>query len=140
MFVVIDANILVALLTSRAGRALITNPELQLLMTEDAWRETQEHVPRRLAERVSEGKISQELADATLAALATIEPLIRRVPAESYAEFMPLATRLMPDPDDVPTLALAMSISAPVWTADRHFWGTGIAVWTTERLRARLMP
>lgn len=54
------------------------------------------------------------------------------------ADFEDDARRRIPDPDDVPTGALALATGAAIWSVDRHFWGCGIAVWTTERLIAYL--
>lgn len=110
-------------------------------MTTEAWREANEHLPRRLANLVAAGRVSQQHVEETLAALAAMLSLIRQVSRADYAAFMEAARRLMPDPDDVPTLALAMAYGPDVaiWTNDRqHFWGCGVAVWITERLRVRL--
>lgn len=138
MRVVVDANILVGALTNATGRRLLNHPDLFLMMTEDAWQEANEHLERRLETLTRGGRITDVVAELVRAARATVETRIQRIPSAAFATALPLAASLMPDPDDVPTLALAMATGAAVWTHDRHFWGCGIAVWITERLRIRL--
>jgi predicted nucleic acid-binding protein len=36
---------------------------------------------------------------------------------------------------DWPVLAAALALDAPVWSNDKHLWGTGIAVWKTRNIR-----
>jgi len=38
------------------------------------------------------------------------------------------------DEDDWPVLATALGLACAVWTDDSGFFGTGIAVWTTNRV------
>jgi predicted nucleic acid-binding protein len=38
------------------------------------------------------------------------------------------------DADDWPVVACAMIINCPIWTEDTDFFGTGMAVWTTDRV------
>ncbi len=49
-----------------------------------------------------------------------------------------------PDQDDWPVLAAALALACPVWTEETDFFGTGIPVWTTNRieifLRAQSRP
>jgi hypothetical protein len=33
-----------------------------------------------------------------------------------------------------PILATALALASPVWTEDADFFGTGVAVWTTNRI------
>ena len=42
------------------------------------------------------------------------------------------------DEDDWPILATALVLSCPVWTEDADFFGTGAAVWTTNRVEIYL--
>jgi predicted nucleic acid-binding protein len=55
--------------------------------------------------------------------------------------------RIPRDPNDWPTVALALALGCGIWTADRDFFGCGVPVWTTETLlthvetgRARASP
>jgi predicted nucleic acid-binding protein len=145
MLVVVDADILVGQLTNRAGRRLVFHSELQLVMTEQAWREAKEHLARRLRGMSASGNTPDWVVAETEAAIAQAEILIKRVPADVYAAFMERARRVMPDPDDVPTIVLAMAMGAPQGSAairtknKDHFWGCGLPVWSTERLRPYLL-
>jgi len=62
------------------------------------------------------------------------------LPAEAtYAEYIDEARWRIPrDPDDVPTVALALALDCGIWTADRDFFGCGLPVWTTDTLLAYL--
>ena len=35
---------------------------------------------------------------------------------------------------DWPLLAAALALDAPVWSNDKHLWGTGVAVWVTRNI------
>jgi predicted nucleic acid-binding protein len=36
---------------------------------------------------------------------------------------------------DWPLIASALALDAPVWSNDKHLWGTGVAVWVTRNIR-----
>ncbi len=38
------------------------------------------------------------------------------------------------DEEDWPVLAAAMALSSAIWTEDTDFFGSGIAVWTSDRV------
>jgi predicted nucleic acid-binding protein len=38
------------------------------------------------------------------------------------------------DEDDWPVLATALALGCAIWTEDTDFFGTGVAVWTTNRI------
>lgn len=42
------------------------------------------------------------------------------------------------DEDDWPVLAAALSLSCAIWTEDTDFFGTGVAVWTSDRVEIYL--
>jgi hypothetical protein len=44
------------------------------------------------------------------------------------------------DADDWPALACALLLDCPVWTEDADFFGTGVATWTTSRVKLYLSP
>ncbi|MCA5894378.1 hypothetical protein LEP48_13625 [Isoptericola sp. NEAU-Y5] len=45
-----------------------------------------------------------------------------------------LARIEMRDPDDWPILAVALMLECQVWTEDNDFFGTGVPIWTTDRV------
>ena len=38
------------------------------------------------------------------------------------------------DENDWPVLATALGLGCDIWTEDQDFFGTGIAIWTTNRI------
>ena len=42
------------------------------------------------------------------------------------------------DEEDWPVLAAALALGCPIWTEDTDFFGTGMAVWTTNRVEIYL--
>jgi len=70
---------------------------------------------------------------------ATIEYLrhiVEPVDQEFYVLFEAEARQRLRgrDEDDWPVLATALGLACAVWTEDSDFFGTGIAVWTTNRV------
>ena len=54
---------------------------------------------------------------------------------EIYKKFLKKAIKLIPDPDDVPYLALALSKNFPIWSNDPHLKKQSIIeVFTTKEL------
>ena len=45
--------------------------------------------------------------------------------------------RILRDPDDWHTVALALRLGAAIWTQDGDFLGCGVPTWTTDILRAQ---
>lgn len=135
ILLVLDANVLVAELLKQRGRRLLADPRLQLTITEQAWSETMHELRKRghtLAAR------NQPLAETIEEVLVFADTLVARIPEPQYQDLIAEAARRIPDPDDVPTVALALATNAAIWTADEHFWGGGLPVWRTERLVAYL--
>lgn len=46
--------------------------------------------------------------------------------------------RIPRDPNDAPTVALALALDCGIWTNDNDFFGCGVPVWTTETLLLHL--
>jgi predicted nucleic acid-binding protein len=74
------------------------------------------------------------------ALLDALDDVIHIVDADTYTlerdeAWRRIATR---DSDDWPIAATALVISAPIWTEDNDFFGTGIATWTTDRVELYL--
>jgi len=101
----------------------------------------------RVAAMVAAGQIEDAIRAATDAALDFLAPLVIPVgpvlanpdgTVVAVAGYTNEARRRIPDPDDLPTGALALAADAAIWTNDEHLIGGGLAVWTTERLRVYL--
>ena len=81
-------------------------------------------------------------SSAALASLDALEAVVRPIEAELYQplEQQALARISERDPDDWPALACALMLGCPVWTEDADFFGTGVATWTTSRVKLYLAP
>jgi predicted nucleic acid-binding protein len=42
------------------------------------------------------------------------------------------------DPDDWPVVATALLLDLPIWTEDQDFFGSGVAIWTSDRVELYL--
>jgi predicted nucleic acid-binding protein len=62
--------------------------------------------------------------------------IIEPVTPELYAVFESEARQRLRgrDESDWPILATALGLAWAVWTEDTDFFGTGVAVWTTNRI------
>lgn len=140
MRLVVDASTLVAELLRARGRQLVAHPLLDLVVAADAWSETQHELRKRVALLIQRGHLQAETANLLLdEALATVATRVTVVPSTVYADRMAEARRRIPrDPNDAPTVALALALACGIWTSDHDFFGCGISVWTTETLQLEL--
>lgn len=140
MKLTVDANILVAELTRERGRALITGADLELFIAEQPWQESQHELAKRYRAIAERTGASFESADEQYTVSIRLAEANVQVMEESfYATFEKEAKQRIPrDPDDWHTVALALTLSADIWTQDKDFLGCGVATWTTDTLLARL--
>lgn len=140
MRIVIDANILVGQLTRDQGRRLLRHPNLQLLITEQAWSAAWHEFPQRLQRRVAAGTFSAESVENTLAVARQLtDEYITSFPRAVYASSEEEARLRIPDdPDDWHSVALVLTTDADIWTEDKDFFGCGVATGRTPQLRAIL--
>jgi predicted nucleic acid-binding protein len=70
------------------------------------------------------------------ASLEYLRNIIETVTPELYAVFESEARQRLRgrDEGDWPILATALGLACAVWTEDTDFFGTGVAVWTTNRI------
>jgi predicted nucleic acid-binding protein len=140
MRLVVDASTLVAEALRASGRALIADAELDLFVAADAWSETEHELRRRAALMAERGYLEPTLAAQLLDDVwAVLAVAVTVVPRDAYADRLQEARWRIPrDPNDAPTIALALALDCGIWTNDRDFFGCGISVWVTETLRACL--
>lgn len=141
----VDANIFVAELLRWRGQELMRNPHLTLKISEKAHEEALHELPRRANIIVSQGRMSRRTTDEVLtSALRLVKEDVSVVPREVYEGYEGRAAYRIPrDPDDAPTVALALALGGDegrcgIWTNDGDFLGCGIPTWTTETLLAHL--
>ena len=139
MKLVVDANILVAELTRKRGRALIVRPELELFIAETPWSETQHELAKRYKVIAKCTGAPPESATVQHAqAIDFAEAYVQVIAQSFYISFEQTARPRIPrDPDDWHTVALALALSADIWTQDKDFLGCGVATWTTDTLLGR---
>lgn len=132
---IIDANSLVRVLGRRV-RVLLETYALQSVhfySPEQCFDDAEKYLPALLQKR---GKATDELA-ATLAYLRT---LVVSLDEENFAAHREEASQRLRvrDAEDWPILAAALSLGCGIWTEDQDFFGTGTAVWTTNRVEIYL--
>lgn len=67
--------------------------------------------------------------------ILTLSQSIKVVSEAEYGEHEAAARDRIPrDPNDWPTVALALSMDIGIWTNDQDFFGCGVPVWMTETL------
>jgi predicted nucleic acid-binding protein len=129
MYLIVDANIL---LGAVLGKSLP-------LLADIASRDSVLLVPARMiveARSVVADKARTPLPGAFERLLAA-ETLITILDANHYEhEESNARDRLTGDGQkDWPLLAAALALDAPIWSNDKHLWGTGVAVWLTRNIR-----
>ncbi|MCL1464232.1 PIN domain-containing protein [Argonema galeatum] len=140
MILIVDANILIGELLRQRGQELIQNPALMLHVTERVLDETQYEIERRIPLMVSRGRLTE--AEARLLLAQAKHPVETKIEVVSESNYINLETearnRIPRDPDDWPTVALALAMNAAIWTQDCDFLGCGCPTWTTETLLIQL--
>lgn len=137
---VLDASTAVAEALRKRGVTLFQNEELELYTSEEAWSEIRYELSKRVAlvgNRLELSKLQQEeMLDLGLDVLSRNLVVL---PKEVYAPFETSARQRIPqDPNDWPSIALALAIEADIWTEDKDFFGCGLATWRTDILRTQL--
>lgn len=130
--------IVVGVLLRSSGRILVANPRLELFICTQAESEALHELQKRGNAMVRKGSIQPEQLDALLQ-LATLSfcQYIQVMPELLYLLLKSQARSRIPrDPDNWPTLALAMVLNAGMWTEDGDFFGCGLPTWTTQTLRS----
>jgi predicted nucleic acid-binding protein len=128
---VVDAAVLVAAARGRSSGALLEAGRSAALVTTDRV----VHEARRRIELGLRRPELLEIIDGLLAEI-TVVPVAALTPVLAENEFVlrdAVASR-NGSIGDAHVLALARSVEADVWSADRDFAGTGVASWSTPNL------
>src|SRR5260370_33235385 len=131
--IVLDANILIRAALGRRVREIIETYEpwgVRFFTPDVACDDAEKSLPLLLKKR---GISLIELP----ASLDYLRSIIDPVHAELYGLFETEARLRLcgRDEDDWPVLATALGLACGVWTEDADFFGTGIAVWTTNSVQ-----
>lgn len=141
MIIVADASVLVAELIRVRGWALFRDAAISLFVAEEQWGETQYEIERRLRHLRERVLVPEEqIASIRHEIEALIDDhAIDVVERHAYGELEAIARRRIPrDPNNWPTVALALALGADILTEDHDFLGCGVATWTFETLRDEL--
>ena len=78
--------------------------------------------------------------DEAIAVLEGLTSLIAAVDANLYEIYEVEAKQRIAirDIDDWPIVAVSLMLNCPVWTEDADFFGTGVAIWTSDRVHLYL--
>ncbi len=130
--IVLDANILIRAVLGRRVRQLIdtyAGRGVRFFAPDVAFDDAEKYLPPLLTKR---GKPHADFS----ASLEYLRNSIEPVGPELYAIFESEARLRLRgrDESDWPVLATALGLACGVWTEDADFFGTGIAVWTTNRV------
>jgi predicted nucleic acid-binding protein len=134
--IVLDANILIRAVLGRRVRQIVETYAargVRFYAPDVAFEDARKYLPPLLKKR---GKPEAGLP----AALEYLRHLIEPVDRDLYSAFENEARRRLRgrDENDWPVLAAALGLACAVWTEDADFFGTGIAVWTTNSVEIHL--
>lgn len=130
--IVLDANILIRAVLGKRVRQLLetyATRGIRFYTPDVAYTDAERYLPALLSKR---GKPDVDL----LATLAYLQSLIEPINHDSYGLFEEEARQRLRgrDEEDWPVLAAALSLFSAIWTEDTDFFGTGVAVWTSDRV------
>ena len=132
---VLDANILIRGVLGKRVRWLLRTymESVAFCAADSCFEEARQYVPHILANRGEDPEVGMGM-------LSQIESFVQPVNRALYSDFEQLARRRIAarDVKDWPTVAVALMLSAPVWTEDQDFFGSGISTWTTDRVEQYL--
>ena len=130
--IVLDANILIRAVLGCRVRQLLESYAargVHFYAPEVAFDDTRKYLPPLLKKR---GKPDADLP----ASIQYLQRLVAPIDRELYSAFEGEARRRLRgrDENDWPVVATAPALACGVWTEDADFFGTGVAVWTTNRI------
>ena len=130
--IVLDANILIRAVLGRRVRQLIETyaPQgVRFFAPDVCFDDAEKYLPPLLAKR------GKPYADVP-ASLEYLRNIVEPVLCDLYGSFEDEARERLRgrDENDWPVLATALGLACPLWSEDADFFGSGIAVWTTNRV------
>jgi predicted nucleic acid-binding protein len=129
---VLDANILIRAVLGRGVRRILetyARRGIRFYAPDVAYADAERYLPALL------GKRGQSDADVT-GALEYLQTIVEPIEGDIYELYQEEARERLHgrDEEDWPVLAAALALSCAIWTEDTDFFGTGAAVWTTNRV------
>jgi predicted nucleic acid-binding protein len=135
-----DASSVVAESLRARGIRLLNHDDLILYITTPTWSEVTHELGRRLDAMVLHGRIEpverEPMLHETISGLSQIVTVVMDT---DFGQHEAAARDRIPrDPNDWPTVALALSLGIGIWTNDHDFFGCGVPVWTSQTLLTHL--
>jgi len=136
--IVLDANILIRAVMGRRVRQLLeeySGLDVRFYSPDVPFVDAEKYLPDLLSKR---GKSDADVSTSIRYLQSFVEPVDR----EFYSALEDEARQRLRgrDEDDWPVLATALALAYPLWTEDKDFFGTGVAVWTTSHIEMFLKP
>jgi predicted nucleic acid-binding protein len=127
-----DANVLLSAVLGGRANLILQHPEVEEILTSQ---ETLDEVEEYALGLARKKRLREDLV---ILAIATLPVSV--VERKVYASHIAEATRRIGrrDPDDIPILALALTLKIPLWSNDKDFENVGVEWYTTEQLLRRL--
>jgi predicted nucleic acid-binding protein len=129
--IVLDANILIRAVLGRRVRDLIFDNlgTVKFFAPDVAFTDARKYLPALLKKRGID-------PSAAMLVLNHLEGIVQSIDAQIYQSMQQQALQRIEirDADDWPVLACAMTLGCPIWTEDTDFFGTGVAIWTSDRI------
>jgi predicted nucleic acid-binding protein len=137
---VVDASVLVAELLRKKGQERFLHPELVLFIAEPTWQEVTHELAKRQEILVARKTLSLEAAAGIVQNALTVARRCVYIISQRLLEFFEeeATWRIPRDTNDWPSIALALLLSAGIWTQDQDYFGCGLPIWTTEVLDSHL--
>ena len=131
---VLDANILIrAVLDKHASKLIKAYGEsVNFFSVEEAFEDAGKYIPNIIKKFGG----NENTVIASLEKLNLLRSFIQIVSEENLFAYEQEARKRLKgkDEDDWPYLALAILLDCPIWTEDTDFFGSGIAVWTSDKV------
>ncbi|OAI49102.1 nucleotide-binding protein [Gammaproteobacteria bacterium SCGC AG-212-F23] len=128
---VLDANILIrAVLGKRVRDLIMTYSEsVEFFIPDICVEDANKYLPILFKKR----DIPVELA---LEVFSNIKRMLQVIDKNIYQTYATEAQERMKNRDvyDWPVVATALIFNCPIWTEDQDFFGSGIPIWTTDRI------
>lgn len=130
--IVLDTNILIRAVLGRRVRQMLdayAEQGVRFFAPDVAFADAAKYLPALLRKR---DKPTEDLS----ASIDYLRSIIEVTDPEFYGAFEPDARERLRgrDEDDWPVLATALALGCGMWTEDADFFGTGVPVWTTNRM------
>lgn len=131
---VLDANILIRAVLGQRVFALLNqyHGTTTFFAPDEAFSDAKKYLPPIFETRGLDWGVGA-------AVLNGLPALVQCIEFDIYREFETKARHRIRDVRDWPVLATALALDCPVWTEDQDFFGSGVAIWTTNTVMMYLI-